>query len=327
MSLTRQLREELAVLPVTKAALAETELAVMLRLAGGLHLVGGRVLVEAEVDSEPVVRRITEYLTRMYRLDPQVVLVGGSGIHKNDRYVIRVVKNADHLARMCGLLDSAGRPLRGLPPTIVVGGREHAAAAWRGAALVRGSLMEPGRASALEITCPGSEVSMSLVGMARALGATAKAKEVRSTNRVMVRESEAISKLISAVGATKTHNLWQAHREKREARKSANRLANFDDANLRRSARAAVAASARVQRAFEILGDDTPEHLRQAGELRVRFQQASLEELGMRSVPPLTKDAVAGRIRRLLAKADKVAAERGIPDTESVLTAEMLQDE
>ncbi len=45
---------------------------------------------------------------------------------------------------------------------------------------------------------------------------------------------------------------------RREVRATANRLANFDDANLRRSARAAVAAGARVERALEILGDDAP---------------------------------------------------------------------
>ena len=49
---------------------------------------------------------------------------------------------------------------------------------------------------------------------------------------------------------------------RREVRATANRLANFDDANLRRSARAAVAAGARVERALEILGDDVPDHLR-----------------------------------------------------------------
>ena len=35
-------------------------------------------------------------------------------------------------------------------------------------------------------------------------------------------------------------------------------------------------------------------------------------------------DAVAGRIRRLLAMADKRAHDLGIPDTESVLTPDML---
>ena len=67
---------------------------------------------------------------------------------------------------------------------------------------------------------------------------------------------------------------------RREVRATANRLANFDDANLRRSARAAVAASSRVERALEILGDTVPEHLQAAGQLRLAHKQASLEEQG-----------------------------------------------
>ena len=38
----------------------------------------------------------------------------------------------------------------------------------------------------------------------------------------------------------------------------------------------------------------------------------------------MTKDAVAGRIRRLLALADRKAAEQGIPDTETALEHEDL---
>ena len=38
----------------------------------------------------------------------------------------------------------------------------------------------------------------------------------------------------------------------------------------------------------------------------------------------MTKDAVAGRIRRLLAMADKRAADDGIPNTEAGLTPDML---
>jgi DNA-binding transcriptional regulator WhiA len=53
-------------------------------------------------------------------------------------------------------------------------------------------------------------------------------------------------------------------------------------------------------------------------------KQASLEELGALAEPPLTKDAVAGRIRRLLAMADKRAQDLGIPGTEASLTEEMV---
>ena len=89
----------------------------------------------------------------------------------------------------------------------------------------------------------------------------------------------------------------------------------FDDANTRRSAQAAAAAAARVERAMDILGDDVPEHLAEAGFLRVEHRHASLEELGRLADPQMTKDAVAGRIRRLLSLADKRAAELGVPDT------------
>src|SRR5699024_2498429 len=104
-----------------------------------------------------------------------------------------------------------------------------------------------------------------------------------------------------------------------EVRAGVNRLVNFDDANLRRSAQAAVAACARVERALEILGEDVPAHLRQAGELRLAHRDASLEERGRQADPPLTNDAVAGRIRRLLAIAAKRASTEGIPGTESAV--------
>ena len=93
---------------------------------------------------------------------------------------------------------------------------------------------------------------------------------------------------------------------------------------MRRSARAAVAASARVARAMEILGPEIPDHLKQAGELRINHGQASLEELGSLATPPMTKDAIAGRIRRLLAMADKLAGDLGIPDTEAGLSPDLI---
>ncbi|GAP55926.1 putative sporulation transcription regulator WhiA, partial [Arthrobacter sp. Hiyo6] len=42
--------------------------------------------------------------------------------------------------------------------------------------------------------------------------------------------------------------------------------------------------------------------------------------------PPMTKDAIAGRIRRLLAMADKRALDLGVPGTEANVTPEMLDE-
>jgi len=224
-------------------------------------------------------------------------------------------------------VDGSGRPVRGLPPAIVAGGLCDCEAAWRGAFLAHGSLTEPGRSSSLEVTAPGPEAALALVGSARRIGIGAKSREVRGVDRVVIRDGDAIGALLTRMGAHESVLAWEERRMRREVRATANRLANFDDANLRRSARAAVAASARVGRALEILGDDVPDHLVVAGRLRMDNQQASLEELGALADPPMTKDAIAGRIRRLLALADKRAAELGIPDTEAALVDADLGDD
>ena len=75
---------------------------------------------------------------------------------------------------------------------------------------------------------------------------------------------------------------------------------------------------------LEPFGDDVPDHLAEAGRLRIDHRQASLEELGALADPPMTKDAIAGRIRRLLATADKKAQDLGIPGTDANLTPDML---
>ncbi len=327
MAMTASVKDELSRLSVTKQSSRRAEVAALLRFAGGLHIVGGRVVIEAEVDTGSVARRLRREIHELYGHTADAHVITAGGLRRSARYVIRVVRDGEGLARQTGLLDNRGRPVRGLPPPVVSGDLADAEAAWRGAFLAHGSLTEPGRSSALEVTCPGPEAALALVGAARRLGVTAKAREVRGADRVVVRDGDAIHALLTRMGAHQSVLVWEERRMRREVRATANRLANFDDANLRRSARAAVAAAARVQRALEILGDDVPEHLQAAGRLRAEHTQASLEELGQLADPPMTKDAVAGRIRRLLHMADKRAADLGIPDTESAVTADLLEEE
>jgi DNA-binding protein WhiA len=327
MAMTAQVKAELSSIRVTKACCRKAEVASMLRFAGGLHIVSGRIVIEAELDTGAAARRLRANIADVFGHRSDVAIVHGSGLRRGSRYLVRVVGDGAVLARQTGLLDQRGRPVVGLPPAVVSGGGCDAVATWRGAFLAHGSLTEPGRSAALEVTCPGPEAALALSGVARRLGIAAKAREVRGVDRVVIRDGDAIGQMLTRLGAHESLMAWEERRMRREVRATANRLANFDDASLRRSARAAVAAGARVARAMEILGDDVPDHLRLAGELRLEHRQASLEELGRLHDPELTKDAIAGRIRRLLAMADKRAAELGIPDTEASLTPDLLADE
>src|SRR5689334_5458258 len=326
MAMTAQVKAELANTAVTKTCCRKSEVSLMLRFADSLHLVNGGIVVEAELDTGAAARRLRKDIAEVFGHDSEVVLLKGNGLRRGTHYIVRVARDGESLARQTGLIDQRNRPVRGLPPQVVSGSSCDAVAAWRGAFLAHGSLTEPGRSSSLEISCPGPEAALALVGAARRLGIIAKAREVRGVDRVVIRDGEAIGALLTRLGAHESLLAWEERRMRREVRATANRLANFDDANMRRSARAAVAAGARAQRALEILADEVPDHLKMAGALRVEHRQASLEELGQLHDPPLTKDAIAGRIRRLLAMADKIAEERGIPDTEASLSDEALDE-
>ncbi len=326
MALTADVKDELARVNVPRADEMTAEVAGLLRYSAALHLVAGKVVVEAEVDSSATARRVMTFVEELFDIEAELQVIGAGNLRKSARYVLRWAEGGTDLARRTGLIDRAGRPVRGLPKFIIGGTRGQCIAAWRGAFLAHGSLTEPGRSSALEVTTPSNEAALALVGAARRIDVHAKTKETRGVNRVVVRDGDSIGALLTMMGAQSTRLQWEERRMRREVRATANRLANFDDANLRRSARAAVAAAARVERALELLGDDVPEHLAEAGHLRVQHRQASLEELGQIASPPMTKDAVAGRIRRLLSMADKRAEELGVPDTHEAVTEDLFKE-
>lgn len=326
MALTGDVKDELAAIVSGKTTVRAAELATILRFSGGLHVISGRIAVESEVESEQLAKRIRRDIAELYGVRAELSIVPASGVRRTSQYLVRVLDGGETLARQTGLLDARRRPIRGLPNRLTTGNREELAAVWRGAFLAAGTLTDPGRSAALEVTCPGNEAAMALVGAAGRLGIAAKAREVRGVHRVVVRDGEAIGAMLDLMGGTRSVASWSELRQRREVRATANRLVNFDDANLRRSAQAAVAACARVERALEILDGDVPEHLRYAGDLRLRFRDSSLDELGHHADPPMTKDAVAGRIRRLLAMADKKASDLGIPGTDANLPPDLDED-
>ena len=322
-SLTVAVKDELVAHHSDLISHRVAELSTILRFAGGLHVIGGNIAVEVELDHLEAAKRVRKDIRDIFGMATDAAVMQPAGNRTHPLYVVRVRQGGEILARQTGLLDPRKRPVRGLPNKLTTSPVGDLPAIWRGAFLAGGSISEPGRSAAIEIVAPTGEAAMAMVGIGARLGIASKAREVRMAHRVMVRDGEAISELLTLMGAPGAVSEWEKLRERREVRATANRLVNFDDANLRRSAQAAVAACARVERALDILGDEIPDHLLYAGNLRLTHRDASLDELGHHADPPLTKDAVAGRIRRLLAMADKRAEDLGIPSTLDAVPAEV----
>jgi len=146
---TERVLAELTGVRVAAWCCRRAELVGVLRFAGQLHPMGGRVVVLARVGSLAAAVRVQRGLYEVYgcRADvlgpdsrPLQVNTGtpprgttaavghGSGGHR-----VLITTGGAELARRTGLTDRAGRGLRGLPPQLVAGRVCDVAALWRGA--------------------------------------------------------------------------------------------------------------------------------------------------------------------------------------------------
>ncbi|RSX56019.1 sporulation protein [Bifidobacterium dolichotidis] len=311
MTLLDEVKSELSRIDGESLSVRQAQATAMIRFGGGLRLVQRQILVQASFDSLDAAQWLQNaihtlygheaHLTEIERMSPN------GPVH---RYQVIVDRGGAALALQTGLLDRRKHVVHGLPADIVEGNIAQIKSAWRGAFLARGGISEPGKASYMEIICPTQEAALALVKTAHRLGITAHPRQVRSSERVTLKDADAIERMLILMGAPMSSREWTGKRSDGEARGKANRLANFDDANMRRSAKAAAEACAKVRHAFSFMGDEIPENLRAAGQLRLDHPDASLEELGRLANPPITKDAIAGRIRRLLQLADKTEKAR-----------------
>ncbi len=318
--LTAEAKDELVLVAVTRQEERIAEITSIIRFTATTPFSLEEQVLELELDDVEIAQRVMRDLRELFT-STVVDMKKITGSKSVDVRVI-VSEGVPEIMRRTGLVLPTGQGVQGFPPQLVTGTVAQAEAVWRGAFLVRGSLAEPGRTSALEVVCPDATTALALVGFARRMDFKASTKDTRGIDRAYFRDGDTIGALLSRMGAHRTRLLWDEQRKTRETNATKNRLANFDDANQRRSAHAAVEAAARVERAMEILGDDVADNLTEAGKLRVRYRQASLEKLGKLAEPPISKDAIAGRIRRLLSKADERAHELGIPDTQGYLNGQ-----
>jgi DNA-binding transcriptional regulator WhiA len=131
MAMTASVKDELSRVDVPKPCCRRAEMAALLRFAGGLHIVSGRVVVEAELDTGAVARRLRREVAEVYGYSSEIHVLASGGLRKGSHYIVRVVKDGEALARQTGLLDVRGRPVRGLPAHVVAAGVCCAVAAGR----------------------------------------------------------------------------------------------------------------------------------------------------------------------------------------------------
>ena len=287
MSLSDDLRNELAAIAPRSECDRLAELSGLFHAAGSVHLRGrGEVAVHLDLASSPVARRAFSLL-RGFGVKSEIRTYRQRAFARATRYQL-------HTA-----VDGRVREALDHPPRRVVARSCCRAAYLRGALLGGGSLSGP-RAPHLEIRSAALDGARFVADVARREGATLAVLERRGHALAYAKGTDTIADVLAAAGASDAVLGFEERAVMGATRSRANRLANADHANLVRASRAAGAqlrAVKRLRRSGELARLPAP--LQEIAELRERHPALPLRELALKCRPPATKASAHRRLRRL----------------------------
>lgn len=188
--------------------------------------------------------------------------------------------------------------------------RDHCRRAFlRGAFITSGVLSLTGAGTHLEFTLLSDTAASRVVQALASLGLRGRRRQRGGRHLVYLKGAEDIAVALRAMGASQAVLRLENDRVLREVRADANRQANSETANLRRTVASSVRQSTAARRLRQAgLLDAQPQALREIAAVRLAMPGASLEQIATRL--GLSKSAVNARLRRLVA----VTAEAGLLD-------------
>jgi cell division protein WhiA len=293
VSLSDELRDELAQIAPERRCCRLAELSALFHSSGAWHLRDGSIAVHLDLISSAIARRAFALL-RDLGVRSEIRTYPRRSFEQATRYQLHVTVDAKAHAvlREAGVLSSSGAPLE-VPPKRVVGRSCCRSAYLRGALLGAGSLSGP-RNAHLEIRTGTLEGARFVQDVARRADASLATAERRGHALAYAKGHDAIGAVLAVAGAGDTTLLLEEHAILSSLRADANRLANADEANLERVARAAH----RQLEAIRAIGlDALPPELVEIAELRLRHPSASLAELAAKARPPLSKSAAHRKLQ------------------------------
>jgi DNA-binding protein WhiA len=279
------------------------QLAGLLRFAGAFHLQGrGDVHVRLDLGSPAAARRAVSLLRERGAIC-EVRTYHERRFARHTRFQLVVGGDARSLQVLheAGALAPSLAPAEELPPRLVA--RSCCRRSYlRGAFLAAGSISGPRSGAHLEWRASSRRAAEEIARVAHAEGFILGVHERPAYAMAYAKRLETVRDLLAALGAHGAELRLEEEAVLRATREQVNRLTNADEGNIGRQA----AASSRQRAAIAELGgpERLDPELRTVAELRVVHPEATLSELALLARPPLSRAAVAGRLRRIVARAD-----------------------
>ena len=177
----------------------------------------------------------------------------------------------------------------------------------RGAFLAGGYVSDPGSSYHFEIVCSGESRAEELKALLEHFGIRGRVTNRKGRELLYIKESEAISDVLSLMGAMTSRLEWENAKIYRSLQGQVNRQVNCETANIAKTSRAAQEQLDAIRRIDQKAGlSALPPHLKEMALLRIAHPEASLTVLGALLDPPVGRSGINHRLRKLKELADEL---------------------
>lgn len=170
----------------------------------------------------------------------------------------------------------------------------------RGAFLAAGSVSDPNKSYHFEIVCSSAGQAATLIDILSSFDIAAKDILRKNHHVVYIKEGSLIVEALNVMEAHVALMDFENSRILKEMRNSLNRRVNCETANIGKTVEAAVKQTEDIK---AVMGTpqyrSLPDGIKQIAQLRLKYPDASLKELGELCDPPVGKSGVNHRLRKL----------------------------
>jgi len=311
MSFSAITKEELARIAEGKPCCSLAELGALVRMDGTLQISAHHhYALNVTTESAPAARRIYRLAKNVLESQVDVVVRRKLRLRKNNSYMVKIYPRGVADLQRLGLLDEETQIQPGIAPELVKR-RCDQKAYLRGAFLAGGSINNPEGTYHLEIISNDPTHANGVCKLLNKFHLGAKVSVRKNWYVVYLKESEHIVEFLALIGAHHALLEFENVRVFKDMRNQVNRLVNCETANLNKTVDAAVRQVENIQLIQRTIGlQALPPNLQEVAELRLKYPDSSLKELGELMVPKVGKSGVNHRLRKLEEWADRLSPER-----------------
>ena len=270
-----------------------------------------RVRIEIHTENVTVARKYFTLLKKTYNINTDISIRHSSSLNKSRSYILSV--NDDETARKilmtCRLMKPFGviEEDFSISDSLIIQRECCKRAFIRGAFLASGSVSDPVKTYHFEIVCLSEAKAKQLQMIMETFNINARVIKRRKYFVVYVKDSSQVVDLLNIMGAYNALMDMENVRNVKDMRNNVNRKVNCETANINKTVSAAVKQIEDIRfiqmsSAF----DELPESLQEMAELRVRYPEATLAELGQLLDTPVGKSGVNHRLKKISLFADEL---------------------